>query len=120
MAVAVKHIAFFAYSVSDMARARGFYEGLLGLQRAPHCHDEWIEYVTAGGTLAISNLFTEDVAPGSCSGLAFEVVDIDAAFAELKAAGVPVRREPFETGVCKMGVVTDPDGNSLVIHQSTR
>ena len=49
--------------------------------------------------------------------IAFEVENFETAVAELKAAGVPFDMEPLETPVCYMAVVTDPDGNSLFIHQ---
>ena len=46
-----------------------------------------------------------------------EVEDFDATIAELQAAGVPFRFGPMATPVCRMAGITDPDGNSLLIHQ---
>ena len=53
-----KEIAFVAYPVTDVARARKFYEGVLGLKpnaalasETPH----WIEYDIGSGTLGIAS-----------------------------------------------------------------
>jgi predicted enzyme related to lactoylglutathione lyase len=46
-----------------------------------------------------------------------EVEDFDSAIALLKEHGTPFILEPFATPVCRMAVVTDPDGNSLTIHK---
>src|ERR1051325_9053942 len=53
-----KEIAFVAYPVTDMARARKFYEGVLGLKpNAPVGSDppRWIEYDIGPGTLGIGS-----------------------------------------------------------------
>jgi predicted enzyme related to lactoylglutathione lyase len=44
------------------------------------------------------------------------VDDFAAAIARLTENGCPFRVEPLETPVCHMAIVSDPDGNSLVIH----
>jgi predicted enzyme related to lactoylglutathione lyase len=46
-----------------------------------------------------------------------EMEDFDAAIAELKKANVTFVAEAFETPVCHMAVVQDPDGNKLMIHK---
>ncbi|MCL4177682.1 MAG: VOC family protein [Verrucomicrobia bacterium] len=51
-----------------------------------------------------------------CS-VALEVEDFDAAIEHLRASGVRFHRDPFETPVCRMAFVLDPDGNSLGIHK---
>ena len=52
-----KEIAFVAYPVTDMARARKFYEGVLNLKpNAPVKSDtHWIEYDIGPGTLGIGS-----------------------------------------------------------------
>jgi len=47
-------IAFYVYPVSDMARARRFYEEVLDLKVESNFGDEWIEYGIGGGTFAIT------------------------------------------------------------------
>ena len=116
----VTAIAFTGYPVTDLPRARAFYEGLLGLKTGLVYETDgkgWIEYDVGPGTLAISNMWIETWKPaaaGPC--LALEVADFDAAVATLRAAGVPFRLEPLDSGVCRMAIVHDPDGNSLTVH----
>lgn len=49
----IKHIAFTMYPVTDMARARRFYEDTLGLRLTRHeaSEYEWVEYDLDGGTI---------------------------------------------------------------------
>ena len=115
----IKEIAFTCYPVTDMARARHFYEQVLGLTVAQVFGDAnavWVEYDIAGGTLSIGNGAPEwkANAGGGCVGL--EVEDFDAALRQLKTHNVSMK-ESFETPVCHMVIVSDPDGNSLIIHK---
>ena len=112
----IAEIAFSAYPVTDLARARAFYEGVLGLAPSPTTSPQWIEYEIGPHTLGIG------CAPGwspnpDGGSVGLEVEDFDAAIAELRAAGVKFRVDPFPTPVCRMAVVADPDGNSLIIHK---
>ena len=113
----VRFVAFFAYPVSNVAASRAFYEGVLGLTLTSNHQDMWVEYDTEGGTLAITNM-AEELKPGSAGGwVALEVDDLDASVARMKAEGVPVVRDIFESPVCRMAVITDPDGNGIMLHQ---
>jgi len=114
-----KEIAFVAYPVTDVARARKFYEGVLNLKpnaplksETPH----WIEYEVGSGTLGIGSsaqwLPSQDGASA-----ALEVEDFEAAVAALREHNVPMIIGPMETPVCHMATVRDPDGNKLTIHQ---
>lgn len=118
--IKVSEIAFIGYPVSDIPRAQAFYEGLLRLRpslRFDHEGRSWIEYDIGAGTLAISNMAGERWRPSADGpAAALEVEDFDAAVAALRAAKVPFAVEPTDTGVCRMTVVSDPDGNSLLIH----
>lgn len=117
----VTEIAFTAYPVTDMPRARSFYEGVLGLKpgmvSGPTPEMQWVEYEIGTHTLAITNM-PPDWNPNRDGGsAALEVEDFDGAIAELKAARVVFRVDPFESPICHMAVIADPDGNSLVIHR---
>ena len=112
-------IAFSCYPVTDMSRARAFYEGVLGLTATMDLQtegDHWVEYDIGAGTLAIAN------APGirpsldGCS-VALEVDDFDTAVSELKAAGARFNLGPLETPICHLAFVRDPDGNSIGVHK---
>ncbi len=114
----VTELSFVAIPITDVARARRFYENVLGLKAAAEFLDGgWIEYDLGGATLAISNI-NPDWRPsdqGTCAAL--EMADFDSAVAELRKAEVTFDAEPFESPVCHMAVVKDPDGNKLIIHK---
>jgi len=115
----VTEIAFSCYPVTDMERARKFYEGLLGLEATMDHKMEgghWVEYDIGAGTLAIG--VAEGMVPSrdGCS-VSLEVDNFDSAVAELEAAGVEFNFGPLETPVCHMAFVRDPDGNSIGIHR---
>ena len=113
----IKHFAFFCVPVSDVAKAREFYEGKLGLTLTFNHQDCWVEYDIGESTIAITTM-AEGLKPGSPGGtVALEVHDLDSAVAELKAQGVPIFKDIFESPVCRMAVVGDPDSNGIILHQ---
>ena len=117
-------IAFFAYAVSDMKKARTFYEGALGLKPNSEYdgskNPNWVEYDIGAGTLGIG------CAPGmwdpSTKGAsaALEVDNFDEALATVKAKNIPVIMGPHDFPSCRMIVVADPDGNRLTLHKRKR
>jgi predicted enzyme related to lactoylglutathione lyase len=117
----IVELAFTGYPVTDIKRAQAFYEGILKLEptrniESPNGH--WIEYDLGSSTFAISNMSKEEWKPSSDGpAVAFEVDDFDSAVGELRASNVKFVIEPFESPVCRMTIVSDPDGNSLAIHQ---
>ena len=118
--IKVTAFAFTGYPVTDLARARAFYEQLLGLKPATAWEGDgkgWIEYEVGDGCLAITNSSVDDWQPssnGPC--LALEVADFAATVAALRAAGVKFKMEPMEFPPCHFVAVFDPDGNQLIIH----
>ncbi|MFA5266016.1 MAG: VOC family protein [Opitutaceae bacterium] len=116
----VTEIAFTGYPVTDMARARAFYEGVLALSPSSTFENEgkqWIEYDIGSSTLAISNMAPKWKPSSDGPAIAFEVSDFDATIAALRAAGVGFPVEPMNSPACRMAVVSDPDGNSVCIHK---
>lgn len=116
----VVEIAFAGYPVTNLKRARQFYEGVLGLTVSKVFGDEnsaWVEYDIGPGTLAIGNVAPEWTPSrnGGCVGL--EVDDFGAAVKRLKDNRVTFLVEPMETPVCHMAIFSDPDGNSITIHK---
>jgi predicted enzyme related to lactoylglutathione lyase len=112
-------MAFACYAVTDMARARSFYEGVLGLKPTTVTdseHGQWTEYEFGPYALAIGSAPMFKPSPDGCS-VALEVEDFHAAIAHLKKHGVKFRIEPLATPVCRMAMVFDPDGNSICIHK---
>jgi catechol 2,3-dioxygenase-like lactoylglutathione lyase family enzyme len=117
-------IAHAAFYVSDMAKARAFYEGFLGYQspfsiprKNPNEHLVWIK---------INDRQSVELFPGSevtpeadrLYHVAIETDDADAMHAYLKAKGVAV---PEKVGVGKVGnknyFIKDPTGNIIEIVQ---
>lgn len=117
--VKVNEIAFIGYPVTDVDQAIGFYEGILGLSRTmDHCNEDgmrWVEYDIGANTLAISNAWRPSGMEGPS--VALEVADFEQAIAELQARGVRFALDAFESPVCRMAVVHDPDGNAITIHK---
>jgi predicted enzyme related to lactoylglutathione lyase len=113
-------IAFTGFPVTDLKRARSFYEGVLGLKVSHLFGDEttaWVEFDIGAGTLAISNGLPEWKPTRGGGSVGLEVEDFEAAVQRLKANQVTFYHEPFETPVCHLAVVADPDGNAITIHK---
>ena len=119
--IKVNEIAFVAYPAMDKAKARDFYEGLLGL--TPTMNSDfpegfWVEYDLGPNTLALTNFWKPaGVSAHVGPSVGLEVDNYDEAIAALKAKSVPFLLETMETPVCHLAVVQDPDGNSLFIHK---
>jgi len=116
----VNEIAFSCYPITDVPRAKAFYEGVLGLTPTMD-HDlgekgHWIEYDIGPGTLSLGKYDGFKPTGDGCT-VGLEVEDFDAAAQALQAAGVPVTMGPIETPVCHMLFIADPDGNPLIIHK---
>ncbi len=111
--------------VTDIARARKFYEEQLGLEPKTSLPSGEILYETDGSTLA---LYPRSEPPKSDhTQLSFEVDDIEGEVRELRLHGVrfehyemPAARERddvYEIGGERCAWLRDPDGNILCIHQ---
>jgi predicted enzyme related to lactoylglutathione lyase len=116
-----KKVAFTMYPVTDVARARGFYEETLGLKAGSVGNQGegwWVEYdLPGGGCLALTN-FTGDKPSDTAGGtIAFEVEDLDRLMADLKAKGVRFKSDVIHSPVCRMAVCLDSEGNAIVLHQ---
>ena len=117
--ITYKEIAFVAYPVTDIPKARKFYEGVLGLKpNAPLKSEDqaFIEYDLGPGTLAIGCSPQWQPSRDGASA-ALEVEDFDAAVATLKEHGIEPIIGPLDGPICKMVTVRDPDGNKITLHQ---
>ena len=115
--IKIIELAFCCYAVTDLKRARAFYEGVLGLKPATVIEDKWVEYEFGPYALAIGcapGMFEPN--PDGCSA-ALEVEDFDAAIKHLREHKVKFRIESCETPVCHMAMIFDPDGNTICIHK---
>ena len=117
-------IAFFAYAVSDMKKARAFYEGLLNLKPNSDFdgskNSNWVEYDIGSGTLGVGCApGMWDPSPKGASA-ALEVENFDGALAAIKAKNIPIVMGPHDFPSCRMVVIADPDGNRLTLHKRKR
>jgi catechol 2,3-dioxygenase-like lactoylglutathione lyase family enzyme len=115
-----------AIAVSDMDRAREFYEGKLGLSGGKDEVDGGVTYACADGT-SIHPYPSPDNAGNSGATLAFwTVADVEAMVDELTAKGITFEQysEPFTTdakGIARFegnaagAWFKDPDGNVLAL-----
>lgn len=114
----VIEIAFTGTPVTDIKRARAFYEGVLEL--APTRESAggmWVEYTLGNGTFGIG-CYGESWKPspdGTC--IAFEVDDLDAEISRLESKGVKFAMNATDTPVCRFAIICDPDGNRIMIHK---
>jgi predicted enzyme related to lactoylglutathione lyase len=114
----ITEIAFTGTPVTDIQRAREFYEGALGLKPAMvSAGGMWVEYEVGGATLGLG-CYGDAWKPaqqGTC--VAFEVDDLDAEIARLKARGVKIFMEAMAAPVCRFAIICDPDDNHVMLHK---
>ena len=117
----VTDIAFTGYSVTDMRRARAFYEGGLGLKKARAWGEEgkeaWIEYDVGPGCLALMVGGAEWPPSPAGAAAALEVDDLDGYLAKAAGSGAKIIVPLQDFPPFRMAVVGDPDGNRVVLHQ---
>ncbi len=118
--VKITDIAFTGYPVTNLDAARHFYEEVLGLNAKIYAEEgdkAWVEYELPSGTFAISNVAPDWKPSTSGPSIALEVADLNTALKDLKEKGVPIVLEPYESPVCTLAVILDPDRNSITLHQ---
>lgn len=110
----VERIDFVNIATRDPERSRAWYRDLLGLEEDPNNPAE----LTAGQvTLTFWNPEEEGIEfKPNIAGFAVRVPDVDAAKGDLEAKGVEFVGSG-DTGVCKMAVCLDPDGNAVILHR---
>lgn len=112
----IKAIAFVGIPVTNMNRAREFYEGVLGLVPDTEMTGEhWTEYPIGGGTLALASVGEQWKPSQDGTSAALEVDNLDAAIERLEERKVSY--DKVDSPVCQMAVIEDPDGNKLIIHK---
>jgi catechol 2,3-dioxygenase-like lactoylglutathione lyase family enzyme len=115
----VERVDYVRVPVTDMEQARRFYGELLGLRENPNSPaDDWVEYEAGNVTLAVMTPHTHDyeftaLPPAT---IALRVPDLEAARAELEAAGLEPT-ETWDSGACNGVGVSDPAGNRILLHR---
>lgn len=112
----IQSIAFTMYPVADMARSRKFYEEVLGL-KVGDTFEQWIEYDLGENTFAITSMNIGHTPGAKGASVGFEVSDFEAFTKGLKEKSVKFILDNYETPVCRMSVIEDPDQNHITIHK---
>ena len=114
----INGLAFVGTPVTDMKRARSFYEDVLGLKVSDEMMGgRWVEYSLGNNTLAVASVGPDWLPSAQGTGAALEVDNFDNAIKWLRDRKVPFSTEPFESPCCRMAIIKDPDGNQIVIHK---
>jgi catechol 2,3-dioxygenase-like lactoylglutathione lyase family enzyme len=115
-----------AIAVSDMGKAKEFYEGKLGLSNGEEQSDGGTTYTCGDGSLIHVYPSPDNAGKTAATLAAFRVDDIDSEVGELSQNGVSFERyEGFDQddkGIATMGPdkvawLRDPDGNTLGVWQ---
>jgi catechol 2,3-dioxygenase-like lactoylglutathione lyase family enzyme len=111
----ISKLDFVSVPSRDADRSRTFYGETLGLRPdADAQYEFW-----AGETCLViwePERLGMPFSPQKNGHLALHVDDVAAARGELEAQGVEFVGETLDTGVCKMALFRDPDGNDLMLH----
>jgi catechol 2,3-dioxygenase-like lactoylglutathione lyase family enzyme len=112
------------YHVPDMRRAKAFYRQTLGLSPRGEYTEYWAEFGTEPTRLCLRASYHPPAVPKETQphwvdapAVALAVDDVGAAVAELRAKGVEIVLEPWETRVCHKAFIADPFGNPICLHQ---
>lgn len=117
----VKEIAFACYPVSDMARARKFYEGVFGLVPSSVFGEDtdesqWVEYLVGDSAFSLGK--HKDWKPSRDGvSIALEVENLDEIVDKLKELNMEFKTEKADFSVCSMASIYDTEGNVLVVHK---
>jgi catechol 2,3-dioxygenase-like lactoylglutathione lyase family enzyme len=117
-----------AVAVSDLPRARAFYEGQLGLESATP-DEGGVRYECGEGTRIFIYETPENAGKSPATIAGFSVADLDATMADLRTRGISFEHydQPGlvtdETGVFagpgfRAAWLRDPDGNTLAITET--
>ena len=118
-----------AIAVSDMSRAKDYYESKLGLSGGEEQGDGGTRYPCGGGT-SVHVYPSPNASASGATVAAWEVEDLDAAVEELRSNGVSFEQydqgelKTNEKGIADLGDAKvawckDPDGNVLGVMQET-
>jgi predicted enzyme related to lactoylglutathione lyase len=89
----------------------------MGLRPGDWFNDFWIEFDLGNATFALDGTGEElGITPGTSTGAAFEVDDIEAARARLLDASAEVS-DVYEFPPCRACFAKDPEGNRFMLHQ---
>ena len=98
--------------VEDQDRALAFYTQVLGFKKKREFPAGAYRWITVAGKTFQRAMFDQGIPVA-----AFEVADIAAEFARLKAAGVAFTSEPARMGPVTIAIFSDTCGNLIQLYQ---
>lgn len=116
---------------ADIRKAADFYGRVLGLKetyRFPYEGEpQHIEFQVGGTTIAVGSAAglrahgLPPSTPGHPFELGIQTVDVDAAIAELRAAGVTIIKDPaINPAGIRYAYIADPDGTWISVYQTMK
>jgi extradiol dioxygenase family protein len=115
----VERTDFVNIPVTDRARGHEFYGERLGLERNTLSSDEWPEFKVGPATVLLTT--PEQTGTPFRAGdyaVSLRVGDVPAELERLRAEGVEFQfPEAYDSSVCHMAFLRDPDGNALILHR---
>jgi len=115
-----KEIAFTVYAVTNMTKARKFYQGVLGLKPSRVLSKNFVEYDLGPGTLVVACAPKQWKPSRHGTSAALEVANFAEAVEHLRKKKVKFHVGPLEFPTCRMVAFRDPDGNVISLHQRKR
>jgi predicted enzyme related to lactoylglutathione lyase len=115
--MAVTGIAFTVYPAADVDKSVAFYRDVIGLSVATHMPDFYAEFPVGDGWFSVAGPKIATAEPGSAHSLALEVDSIEDEAKRIAATGAVVGAI-VETEACFLAHVTDPDGNTMLLHEA--
>jgi catechol 2,3-dioxygenase-like lactoylglutathione lyase family enzyme len=122
--MAIENVKVISVPVSDPERAKQFYVDKLGFELTRDDDSvpgiRWVQVTPKSGAPSLTLVtWFETMPPGSLQGLVLGSEDLQAECDRLAAEGVrfdrPLEQQPWGTEA----VICDPDGNKLVLQQTT-
>jgi len=110
---------FVSVPTQDLPRAVEFYGTTLGLRCSVHMPERnFAEFETGNLTLNVLDPARMGIGEFSANAnfIALHVEDVHEARRTLEGRGVAFTGDIFDTGVCHMAFLADPDGNALMLH----
>src|SRR3982750_4737010 len=110
----ITEIAFVGSPVTDIKRARAFYEGVLGLRCTTSDPEaKWVEFEGGSGTCGIGDYGDQWRPAHGGTMAAFETDNLQEMVQRVRDSGATVAMDVTESPVCHFAMVLDPFGNTL-------
>src|SRR5438045_8764439 len=110
----IKGLAFVGIPVTDMPRARAFYEGVLGLKVSENMMSgKWVEYSLGNNTLAIASVGPQWLPSDQGTRAALEAENFDEAVKSLEDRHVPFVVEADESPWRRIAITNAAAGHTI-------